>query len=157
HRLRPGLPRPARVLRPQRARDPRHAGRLHRRHRPRPAPVTDPQQRPGRAARLHPRYRPARRVTTSWSPSADEAPASPLRNPGFRALMAFRICTILSYQIVAVTVGWHVYEITRSPFALGLIGLAVVLPYFCIAPFAGYLVDHLPRRKLGVAACCGLL
>src|SRR5690606_27603954 len=69
----------------------------------------------------------------------------------------FRICTILSYQIVAVTVGWHVYEITRSPFALGLIGLAEVLPYFCIAPFAGYLVDHLPRRKLGVAACCGLL
>jgi MFS family permease len=91
------------------------------------------------------------------SPSADEAPASPLRNPGFRALMAYRICTILSYQIVAVTVGWHVYEITRSPFALGLIGLAEVLPYFCIAPFAGYLVDHLPRRKLGVAACSGLL
>jgi MFS family permease len=58
---------------------------------------------------------------------------------------------------VAVTVGWHVYEITRSPFALGLIGLAEVLPYFCVAPFAGYLVDHLPRRKLGVAACCGLL
>jgi MFS family permease len=96
-------------------------------------------------------------VNASWSPSADEAPSSPLRNPGFRALMAFRICTILSYQIVAVTVGWHVYEITRSPLALGMIGLAEVLPYFCIAPFAGYLVDHLPRRKLGVAACCGLL
>lgn len=80
-----------------------------------------------------------------------------MRNPGFRALMAYRICTILSYQIVAVTVGWHVYEITRSPFALGLIGLAEVLPYFCIAPFAGYLVDHLPRRKLGAAACAGML
>jgi MFS family permease len=96
-------------------------------------------------------------VSATGSPSADEAPSSPLHNPGFRALMAFRICTILSYQIVAVTVGWHVYEITRSPFALGLIGLAEVLPYFCIAPFAGYLVDHLPRRKLGVAACSGLL
>ncbi|WP_344760397.1 MFS transporter [Luteimonas lutimaris] len=96
-------------------------------------------------------------MNASWSPSAEESPSSPMRNPGFRALMAFRICTILSYQIVAVTVGWHVYEITRSPFALGLIGLAEVLPYFCIAPFAGYLVDHLPRRKLGVAACCGLL
>jgi MFS family permease len=96
-------------------------------------------------------------VSSTGSPSVDEAPASPLRNPGFRALMAYRICTILSYQIVAVTVGWHVYEITRSPFALGLIGLAEVLPYFCIAPFAGYLVDHLPRRKLGVAACGGLL
>jgi MFS family permease len=96
-------------------------------------------------------------VSSTGSPSVDEAPASPLRNPGFRALMVYRICTILSYQIVAVTVGWHVYEITRSPFALGLIGLAEVLPYFCIAPFAGYLVDHLPRCKLGVAACGGLL
>ena len=96
-------------------------------------------------------------MSIAGSPSVDEAPASPMRNSGFRALMAYRICTILSYQIVAVTVGWHVYEITRSPFALGLIGLAEVLPYFCIAPFAGYLVDHLPRRKLGVAACAGLL
>ena len=32
-------------------------------------------------------------------------------------------------------------------------GLAEVVPYFCIAPFSGYLVDHLPRRKLGAAAC----
>src|SRR3546814_4664747 len=39
---------------------------------------------------------------------------------------------------------------------LGLIGLAEVLPYFCVAPFAGYLVDHLPRRKLGMVACLGL-
>src|SRR3546814_15509713 len=58
--------------------------------------------------------------------------------------------------MVAVTVGWHVYELTRNPWMLGLIGLAEVLPYFCVAPFAGYLVDHLPRRKLGMVACLGL-
>src|SRR3546814_5984727 len=40
---------------------------------------------------------------------------------------------------------------------LGLIGLAEVLPYFCVAPFAGYLVDQLPRRKLGMVACLGLV
>ncbi|WP_242107259.1 MFS transporter [Luteimonas aquatica] len=85
------------------------------------------------------------------------AESSPLRNRGFVSLMVYRICTMLSYQIVAVTVGWHVYEVTRQPFALGLIGLAEVLPYFCVAPFAGYLVDHLPRRKLGMAACLGLV
>ena len=66
--------------------------------------------------------------------------------------MVYRLCTLLSYQVAAVTVGWHVYEITRQPFALGLIGLAEVLPYFAIAPFAGYLVDHLPRRRLGAVA-----
>jgi MFS family permease len=80
-----------------------------------------------------------------------------LRQSGFARLLAYRIAAMLSYQIVAVTVGWHIYEITRNPFSLGLIGLAEVLPYFCVAPFAGYLVDHLPRRKLGMAACLGLV
>ena len=81
---------------------------------------------------------------------------SPLQATGFRWLLLYRICTLLSYQIVAVTVGWHVYELTRDPWSLGLIGLAEVIPFFCVAPFSGYLVDHLPRRKLGAAACCVL-
>lgn len=81
------------------------------------------------------------------------APASPLASTGFRWLMLYRICTLLSYQMVAVTVGWHIYEITRDPWSLGLVGLAEVIPFFCVAPFSGYLVDHLPRRKLGAAAC----
>lgn len=80
-----------------------------------------------------------------------------LRQPGYVQLLLYRIAGMLSYQIVAVTVGWHIYEVTRNPFSLGLIGLAEVLPYFCVAPFAGYLVDHLPRRKLGMTACLGLI
>ena len=83
--------------------------------------------------------------------SADAAPEpaagdSPLHSTGFRWLMLFRICTLLSYQVAAVTVGWHVYELTRDPWSLGLVGLAEVIPFFCVAPFSGYLVDHLPRR-----------
>lgn len=91
------------------------------------------------------------------SSAAPQAPAdsraAPLRNRNFRFLLLYRICTILSYQMVAVTVGWHVYELTGDPWMLGLVGLAEVLPYFCVAPFAGYLVDHLPRRRLGAVAC----
>lgn len=93
-------------------------------------------------------------------PDARADPAThrtaPLRNRNFRALLGYRICTILSYQIVAVTVGWHIYAVTGDPWMLGLVGLAEVLPYFCVAPFAGYLVDHLPRRKLGMVAATGL-
>ncbi|KAG0952795.1 hypothetical protein G6F31_013516 [Rhizopus arrhizus] len=73
------------------------------------------------------------------------------------SLLAYRIFAMLSYQVVAVTVGWHIYEVTRNPFSLGLVGLAEVLPFFCVAPFAGYLVDHLPRRRLGMVACSGLI
>ncbi|MEP6906884.1 MAG: MFS transporter [Pseudoxanthomonas sp.] len=79
-----------------------------------------------------------------------------LRNRNFAAVLAYRIFALLSYQIVAVTVGWHIYELTGDPFSLGLVGLAEVLPFFCVAPFAGYLVDLLPRRKLGIAACAAL-
>lgn len=92
------------------------------------------------------------------NPAADNSSAAALlRQPGFAQLLMYRIAAMLSYQIVAVTVGWHIYEITRNPFSLGLIGLAEVLPFFCVAPFAGYLVDHLPRRRLGMAATLGLI
>ena len=82
--------------------------------------------------------------------------AEVLRNPAFLGLLGYRLLAMLSYQIVAVTVGWHVYELTRDTLSLGLIGLAEVVPYIAFALFAGYAVDHLPRRRLGMAACLGL-
>lgn len=72
-------------------------------------------------------------------------------------LLGYRIQMVLAYQIVAVTVGWHIYEITRDPLSLGLIGLAEVIPYFASALFAGYAVDHYSRRWFGVLAACMLL
>ena len=71
-------------------------------------------------------------------------------------VLSYRILALLSYQVVAVSVGWHIYQLTGNTFSLGLVGLAEVLPFFCVAPFAGYLVDHLPRRRLGMAACTAL-
>lgn len=86
-----------------------------------------------------------------------DAPSpSPWRRAGFAWLLGYRTGALLSYQIVAVAVGWHLYQLTGNPFSLGLVGLAEVLPYFCVAPFAGYLVDILPRRRLGMGACAGL-
>lgn len=90
-------------------------------------------------------------MTENRSAEVSAAP-SPFSVTGFRWLMVYRIATMLSYQIVAVTVGWHIYTLTRDPWQLGLIGLAEVIPFFCVAPFAGHLVDTLPRRKLGMAA-----
>ena len=96
-------------------------------------------------------------MTLSADPQEPDSALQLLARPGFSLVLAYRIFAMLSYQIVAVTVGWHIYEVTRNPFSLGLIGLAEVLPFFCVAPFAGYLVDHLPRRRLGMVACSGLV
>ena len=80
----------------------------------------------------------------------------PLRSRPFIALLTYRLTVILCYQITSVVVGWQVYQITGSELALGLIGLAEVIPYFSTALFAGYAVDHLSRKFLGTLAC-GLL
>lgn len=91
------------------------------------------------------------------SEAATAPEPSLLHNRGFVGLLVYRLLAMLSYQIVAVTVGWHIYQLTNDTLALGLIGLTEVVPYFCFALFAGYAVDHLPRRKLGMFACLGLL
>lgn len=65
----------------------------------------------------------------------------------FSKLLAFRVQMLLAYQIMAVVAGWHIYELTRDPLALGLIGLAEVVPYFSSALFAGHAVDHYYSRR----------
>lgn len=80
------------------------------------------------------------------------------QNFAFTKLLAFRIQMVLAYQIMAVAVGWHIYEITRDPLSLGLIGLAEALPYFASALFAGHAVDHhYSRRGFGQLAALLLM
>ena len=79
-------------------------------------------------------------------------PISPLRDRSFVKLLSFRFQSSLAYQIIAVVVGWHIYQLTHDPYALGLVGLAEVIPYFGCALFAGYVVDHHSRRIFGVLA-----
>lgn len=75
----------------------------------------------------------------------------------FLKLLSFRVLIVLAYQIMAVAVGWHIYEITHDTLSLGLIGLVEVIPYFATALFAGYAVDHhCSRRFFGALAACML-
>jgi MFS family permease len=69
-------------------------------------------------------------------------------------LLTYRIFMVLSYQTMTVAASWHIYQITRDPLSLGLIGLAEVIPYFASALFAGYCIDHYSRRWFGVLAAC---
>jgi MFS family permease len=52
----------------------------------------------------------------------------------------------LAAQMVAVAIGWQVYEIDENPLHLGLVGLAEFLPLPLLALPAGQLADRLPRR-----------
>jgi len=88
--------------------------------------------------------------------------ANPLHNLSFFKLLSYRVFMVLSYQTMAVVVGWHLYQITHDTLSLGLIGLAEIIPYFCSALFAGYLVDHYAKRNFAVGsalilACSSLI
>jgi MFS family permease len=64
------------------------------------------------------------------------------------AILAMRF----SEAMVAVAVGWQVYDVHRNPLDLGLVGLAEFLPLPLLALPAGHLSDRFPRRTVGAAA-----
>ena len=63
----------------------------------------------------------------------------------------------------AVAVGWQVYEITKRPLDLGLVGLAQFLPGIVLFLVSGHVADRFNRRNLliicdvGFAICFALL
>jgi MFS family permease len=71
----------------------------------------------------------------------------------FKTLLLYRVGATLSYQIMMVAAGWHLYEITNSVVSLGLIGLAELIPYFILALYAGHAVDHHSRKMIAAIAC----
>ena len=51
-----------------------------------------------------------------------------------------------------IIVEWEVYDLTKDPLSLGLIGLAEVIPAVSMALFAGHIVDQNEKKKLFVYA-----
>jgi len=67
-----------------------------------------------------------------------------------------RLATSIAVQMQTVAVGWQVYEITRDPLDLGLIGLSQFLPFVLLVLPAGHFADRHVRQKL-LSACYGLM
>lgn len=80
-----------------------------------------------------------------------------LRLPEFRYYLAMRFCITLAVQIESVVVGWQIYEITKDPLSLGLIGLVEAIPAMTVTLYAGYLVDISNRRNIILITYIGLL
>jgi MFS family permease len=65
-------------------------------------------------------------------------------------------------QVQSTAVAWHIYELTRDPFALGLVGLAQFGPMFALTLYAGDVADRYERRRILAASyvveglCAGL-
>jgi MFS family permease len=89
-------------------------------------------------------------------------PLGALRIIEFRNLMIGRLLFIMGLRMMGTLVGWWIYELTNAPFAIGLIGLAEVIPAVSLALYAGHVIDKSEKRKLllrGVILywCCALI
>jgi MFS family permease len=71
-----------------------------------------------------------------------------LRVRDFRLFLSFRFFTTIAFQMQSIIVGWQVYQITKDPLALGLVGLAEALPNIASALFAGNAADKYNRKKI---------
>ncbi|MEY3209176.1 MAG: hypothetical protein RL064_1207 [Bacteroidota bacterium] len=71
-----------------------------------------------------------------------------LRITEFRNLMLGRFLFIMGLRMMGTLVGWWIYELTNDPFAIGLIGLAEVIPAVSLALYAGHVIDVSEKRKL---------
>src|SRR5437773_6220219 len=83
--------------------------------------------------------------------------------PDFIRYELARFFIVLALEMQSVAVGWQVYDITKRPLDLGLIGLAQFLPGIVLFLPAGHAADRFDRRSLlticyaGVALASGLL
>ena len=75
-------------------------------------------------------------------------PVQTLKIPEFRNLMTGRFFLVLSFRMLATLMGWWIYQLTKDPFAIGLIGLSEVIPAVSTALYAGHVIDNSEKKKL---------
>src|SRR5215472_674204 len=97
-------------------------------------------------------------------PRADaRAGRAAFNHPGFVLFEIARFLIVSAVEMQAVAVGWQVYEITKRPLDLGLVGLAQFLPGIVLFPISGHASDRFERRNVltvcyaGFTLCFGLL
>lgn len=66
--------------------------------------------------------------------------------------LASRFCAATALTLLRATVGWHLFAETRSPFYLGLLGLAQFIPAFSLLPVGGMVADRFERRRVVMIA-----
>ncbi len=86
----------------------------------------------------------------------DELPAkkrsalATLSIPEFRFFILGRFCFVMAIRMTATVIGWLIYQVTKNPLALGIVGLAEVIPALSLALYAGHVIDKSERRGLVV-------
>src|SRR5882724_10465812 len=73
------------------------------------------------------------------------------RHRPFLLFVASRALSSMAFQGTGVAIGWLVYDRTRNPFDLGLIGLCQFLPMVVLTFAVGQVADLFDRRRIALA------
>src|SRR6202166_3367820 len=68
--------------------------------------------------------------------------------PDFSLYQLARFLMVAGLEMQSVAVGWQIYEITRRPLDLGLVGLAQFLPGLLLFLLGGHAADRFDRRHV---------
>src|SRR5581483_11953578 len=79
-------------------------------------------------------------------------PYAALRLKSFQFFLAGNVLAIFGMQMQTVAVQWEIYERTRSPLALGLVGLVQFLPVISLTVPAGHEADRSHRKAIVMVA-----
>jgi MFS family permease len=81
--------------------------------------------------------------------SSDDAFRAPLRrHRPFALYWVARVSSTVALQMQAVAVAWQMYDLTRNPLDLGLVGLVQFVPAALFVLVAGHVADRYDRRKI---------
>ncbi|MBD0413949.1 MFS transporter [Oryzicola mucosus] len=80
--------------------------------------------------------------------SSPEQRYAAFRHSAFLRFWAARFLTTFATQIVSVGVGWQVYDLTRDPFDLGLVGVIQFIPALLLVLVTGVVSDRFGRRRV---------
>jgi MFS family permease len=75
--------------------------------------------------------------------------------PDFSLYQLARFLVVAGLEMQSVAVGWQIYEITKRPLDLGLVGLAQFSPGILLFLVTGHAADAFNRRKLLMACYAG--
>ena len=75
-------------------------------------------------------------------------PYAALRVKEFKSFLSLRFAMVFAWSMQFIVIEWEVYQLTKDPLSLGIIGLMEIIPALSVALFAGHFVDQNEKRKL---------
>lgn len=88
---------------------------------------------------------------------------APLFQPEYRLFVFARFFYTMALRMVTTVVAYKLFQLTKTSFSIGLVGLSEFIPVFVLALYAGHVIDKSDKRTLllkaiiAYAVCATLL